>query len=429
MDQIIGPPRRMPEPVPKGTALDTSSARLVASMLLFLYSFAVAFWLWAKWLFSPQVFFLPPLPPVEVLVSLVEKTLGPWLVALVTLSSLGIMAIDGLKARRAARLKWWTKSLARGSTETVLVHIVVSIAGTILFFVLLALMPGAEIRGRGACDPVVHGLLLFSAFLSLIMSGPITGLVIATRSWARQRHDGFPFSKVETLNHTMTVLIVPLVVLWIVSGYPRATLDTLKHDTTMGQDDHGPGLVAAAREGDLTAVRTLLGRRVHPDAKDSLGVTPLIAAASNGHLEVVEELLRAGASPNSADSSGRTALMSAAANRYPDVVRALLKSGAPVSQKDVEGKTALILAASSGHEATVLTLLGAGADVNARSGTGETALIVAARAGNTGIVRLLLGAGGDLRLRDDAGNSALNWATRLDHPETARALRAASAKD
>jgi len=47
-----------------------SSLSLSYHLLRFLVGFAVCFWLWAKWLFSPQLFFLPPLPPVEVLISL-----------------------------------------------------------------------------------------------------------------------------------------------------------------------------------------------------------------------------------------------------------------------------------------------------------------------------------------------------------------------
>ncbi len=415
----------MPETVPEPEAHKSAPPRFIVSLLLLIYGFAVAFWLWAKWLYAPQIFVLPPLPPVEVLISLVEKTLGAWLVAILTASSLAMIAIDAVKARRAARMTWWTKSLVRESVVAILIHVAVSIAGTILFFAVLALMPGAGIRGKGLSDPVVQGLILFSAFLSLIMSGPITGLLIAARALARRRYDGFPVSKTETLNHAVAVLTVPLVVLWIASGYARPTYDSLRQNSSSTRDDRGSNLVVAAREADLTNVRSLLRHGVPANAKDSSGTTALKAAASNGQIEIVRELLQASADVNATDNFGRTALMSAAANCYPDGVRALLDSGAAVNAKDREGKTALMLAASGGNEAIVMMLLNAKADLNARSASGDTALIAAARAGHTGIVRLLLGSGADPAGTDNAGKSALDWARSLSHLETAAALRSA----
>ena len=403
-------------------------ARLIGPWVLFAYGFAVAFWLWAKWLFSPQMFFLPALPPVEVLILLVEGALGPWLMLLFTLSSLGLIAFDGLRARRAGRIDWWTRSVLRGTAATVLIHIAIWIAGTILFFAVFALLPGSELRGKPAGDPVVHGLLLFAAFLSLLMSGPITALAIAARALSRQKEDSYPPARVAALNHALAMLIVPLTILWLVSGYPSAALESLRQDSAARERDRSARLLATAREGDVGLVRSLLRRGAAPDTRAVSGATALIAAAANGHLEVVQVLLQGGANVNATDSSGRTALMSAAANRSTGVVQLLMKSGAAVNQKDSAGKTALMLAASTGHERTLLGLLGAGAEVNARSANGETALIAAARAGNAGIVRLLLAAGADPSAQDIEGNSALGWATKLNHQEVAETLVKYSSK-
>jgi hypothetical protein len=397
-------------------------AQRTGPWLLFAYGFAVAFWLWAKWLFSPQMFFLPALPPVEVLILLVEGALGPWLVLLFTLSGLGLIAFDGVRARRAGRIDWWARSLLRGTAATVLIHIAIWIAGTILFFAVFALLPGSELRGKSANDPVVHGLLLFAAFLSLLMSGPITALAAAARALSHQKEDGYPPVRIAALNHALAVLIVPLTILWLVSGYPSAALESLRQDSAAREMGRSATLLAAAREGDAGLVRSLLRRGTGPDTRDASGATALIAAAANGHLEVVQLLLQAGANVKASDSSGRTALMSAAANRSTDVVQLLLKSGAAVNQQDSAGKTALMLAASSGHEPTLLGLLGAGAEVNARSANGETALIAAARAGNAGIARVLLAAGADPSAEDVQGNSALAWATKMNHQEVAKTL-------
>jgi ankyrin repeat protein len=406
-----------------------SPTRFFAPLLLFAYGFTVAFWLWAKWLFAPQMFFLPPLPPVEVLVSLVENVLGLWLVTLITLSSLALIGLDALSARRAGRLDWWVKSLLRGAAETVAIHIAVWIAGTILFFVILALMPAADVRGRSTNDPVVRGLLLFTAFLSLIMSGPITGLIMAARSFARQRVSGFPPTSIAALNHTVAILVVPLLLLWILSGYPRVTIRALRQSTAAQNQDASAALVAAAREGDAQAARSQLRRGAPPNARERSGATALAVAAANGHLETVRILIQAGADVNAGDETGRTALMSAATNRHRDIVEALLKARSNPNARDGEGKTALILASSGGDDEIVEMLLGAGAEVDATSKSGETALLAAARNGHTEIVRVLIGAGADFRYRDKNGETALKLALKLNRTETAQALRVAGAKD
>ena len=402
---------------------------MAVALPLFLYGFVVAFWLWAKWLFAPQMFFLPPLPPVEVLVSLVESTFGPWLVALLTLSSLVLIGIDALKSRRAGRLQRWSRSLLRGSVETVLIHGAVWIAGTILFFAIMALMPGAEVRGKSAEDPVVRGLLLFTAFLSLIMSGPITGLVVAARTLGRQRRDGFPSSFLETLNHTVAILFVPLLILWIWSGYPRATLHALRQDSSNGSLCLAADLVTAAREGDAASVQSFLQRGGPVNAKDHAGTTALISAAANGYLEIVQLLVQAGADVNAQDAGARNALMSAAMNRQPGIVAILLKAGANPNAKDLEGKTALMLAASAGDREIAGLLLQSRAEANAASASGETALMAASRRGSAEVVRTLITSGADIHARNHEGESALKLALKYNHTETAKVLRAAGSKD
>jgi hypothetical protein len=412
---------------PRPGAATPTSLRFEAP--LFLLGFALSFWLWAKWLFSPQLFFLPPLPPVEVLISLVEGILGPWTVALLTLLAAVLVAFDGVRSRRAGRSAGWARSLSRGAAEAIAIHVVVWIAGSIVFFALLALAPGSDLGGRGADDPVVRGLVLFCAFLSLIVSGPVTGIVVAARGLDRQRREGFPAGKLRPLNHTLAILLVPLLVLWVISGYPRATLLALQQSSGNKEKARAAALVAAAREGEVATVRDLLARRVSANATDSLGSSALMAAAANGHLDSVHALLRAGANANARDPSGRTALMNACANRQVEIVRILLAARGDVNARDAEGKTALILAASAGSAEVVQALLESGADVRAASSTGETALIAAIRGGDAEIVRSLIRAGADVNTHDQNGESALRTALKLNRVEVVRALREAGAKE
>ncbi len=398
-----------------------TSAHWLGPFALFTYGSAVAFWLWAKWLFSPQIFFLPPLPPVEVLITLVEGALGPWVVALVTLSSLGLIALDAFKSRAAPRRGWWRKSLARGAAETVGIHVAVWVAGTILFTAIMALLPGSEVRTISPSDPVVRGLVLFTTFLSRLMSGPITALVIAARSLARRRREGYPESFFATLNHSVAVLLVPLSVLWVLSGYPRATLQAFKKPDARGNP---ADLLLAARVGDAAQVRSLVARGAPLDGQDRSGATALMAAAANGHAEAVQALIASGADVNLKDASGRTALMAAAANRQAGIVAALIAAKADVQVRDAEGKTTLILAASAGEAECVRALLRAGAEVNAAPPSGDTALIIASRRGSLETVRVLLEAGADRHARNKDGETALDHARRLKHQEITALLEA-----
>jgi ankyrin repeat protein len=429
----------MPDELPAASSLRTGSqtprpgattpTSLRFEVPLLLLGFALSFWLWAKWLFSPQLFFLPPLPPVEVLISLVEGLLGPWITALLTLLAAALVALDGVRSRHGGRFAWWAKSLSRGAAETVAIHVVVWIAGFIIFFALLALAPGSDLGGRGTDDPVVRGLALFCAFLSLIVSGPVTGIVMAARAFGRQRREGLPVGKLQALNHTVATLLIPLLVLWVISGYPRATLRALQHSSGNNDRERAAVLVAAAREGEVTTVRDLLARGVSASAVDASGSSALMAAAANGHLDCVHALLQAGADANARDPSGRTALMSACANRQVEIVRKLLAAKAEVNAQDAEGKTALILAASVGSVEVVQALLESSADVRVASSPGGTALLAAIRGGHGEIVRSLIRAGADINTLDQNGESALKTALRLNRAEVVRALREAGAKE
>ncbi len=401
-----------------------AQAGWIGPFALFTYGSVVVFWLWAKWLFAPQIFFLPPLPPVEVLITLVESTLGPWIVALVTLSCLALIALDAFKSRAAPRHGWWWKSLLRGSAETVGIHAAVWGAGTILFTAIMALLPGSEVRTISPGDPVVRGLVLFTTFLSLLMSGPITALVIAARSLARRRRDGFPESFFAALNHSVAILLVPLATLWVLSGYPRATLQAFERPDAR---ENAADLLLAAREGDASQVRSLVARGAPLNGQDRSGTTPLMAAAANGHPEAVQALIASGADVNLKDASGRTALMAAAANREAEIAAELIAAKADVQRRDAEGKTALTLAAIAGEAGIVRALLRAGAEVNAAPPSGDTALMISSRRGDLETVRALIESGADLNARNREGETAVELARRFKRAEIIALLEVKSA--
>ncbi|MFF5083454.1 ankyrin repeat domain-containing protein [Actinoplanes sp. NPDC000266] len=196
-----------------------------------------------------------------------------------------------------------------------------------------------------------------------------------------------------------------------------------------------PAVITAAREGDLTALRPLLGG---VDARGWMGETALHAAAAAGSTGAVRMLLGAGATARARRDNGDTPLHRAATGeiaallieaarevtpdqhnehgqtplhcaRDREVTEVLLRRGASLLARDSFGRTPL-------HDAgaeKARTLLDAGAQVDARDNFGETPLHRALRTGDTALVELLLTEGADPAVRDERGRSPLHLARQL----------------
>jgi hypothetical protein len=92
--------------------------------------------------------------------------------------------------------------------------------------------------------------------------------------------------------------------------------------------DRTAALREAARRGDETELRRLLGEKVNIDARDARGRTALMLAVRSGQKEAVTTLLAAGADPNAADTSGATPLQVALADAHSAIAAALEQWGA-----------------------------------------------------------------------------------------------------
>ncbi len=152
-----------------------------------------------------------------------------------------------------------------------------------------------------------------------------------------------------------------------------------------GAADLNEDLLAAARKGDLAAVKALVGKGADVNTRTHYGVTPLFYAAANGHLEVVRLLIDKGADPNPKDTFyNATAVGWAASKGQVAVVKLLLEKGAAVDE-------VLLAGVAGGHLELVKAALARG---GYRKETVDKALAAAAQRKNVEMQELLRTAGG-----------------------------------
>ena len=87
-------------------------------------------------------------------------------------------------------------------------------------------------------------------------------------------------------------------------------------------------LIDKCAEGDISAVKELVGKGVDVNYRGTHGNTPLGYSAYNGHDELVRYLLDAGADPNIPAYDGWSALALAVYEGHPRPAKLLLKGGA-----------------------------------------------------------------------------------------------------
>lgn len=196
-------------------------------------------------------------------------------------------------------------------------------------------------------------------------------------------------------------------------------------------------VVAAAKDGDLKAVRALLakGAKVNDKAKD--GSTALLWAAYHNNLDMTRALLTAGATVDAPNKYGITPLLQASRTGDAPVMGALLKAGADAKRVSPQGESPLMAASKTGRLDAVKLLLEAGSEVDAiTTYQEETALMWAAAEGHVDVVKALLDAKANpnayarittLTERKHAdhptgGFTPLMFAVRNGHTDVAKAL-------
>ncbi len=159
-----------------------------------------------------------------------------------------------------------------------------------------------------------------------------------------------------------------------------------------------PGMIEAARQGNVDAVRALLKDGADVNAAEGDGATALHWAARAGKAELAQMLLYAGANVRATTRLGAyTPLMMAAQGGHSATVAALIAAGADVNATSTTGTTPLMFAAESGDTRTVTMLVEGGAEIDAREKAMEqTPLMFASAYNRVDVVKLLIARGADL---------------------------------
>ena len=204
------------------------------------------------------------------------------------------------------------------------------------------------------------------------------------------------------------------------------------------ESDGSSALLWAAYQSSPELIALLLASGADPNLPNEFGVTPLLQASRNGDVATMRALLDGGADATRAVRDGETPLMAAARTGNAEAVALLLARGSdPNAAESIEGQTALMWAVVEGHDGVVAELLRAGADPNLKARVsaltkrstrtdfpsgGFTALMWAARDGQEAMVRRLIAAGADVKLTNGDGATAMMLAIVNDRFDMAAAL-------
>ncbi|KAJ7345224.1 hypothetical protein JRQ81_001174 [Phrynocephalus forsythii] len=140
---------------------------------------------------------------------------------------------------------------------------------------------------------------------------------------------------------------------------------------------------AAAKCGDLDALKTIEEAGGNLNCEDYDGRTPLHVASSEGHVELIKYLLKKGASVYAKDRYGASPLMNAVEFRHMEAIRQLRETGAHLSSEELENVgTKLCLLAANGDVDGLMTWHLAGVDMQCTDYSGRAPFQITLRRTN-----------------------------------------------
>nr|XP_060611129.1 60 kDa lysophospholipase [Anolis sagrei ordinatus] len=147
---------------------------------------------------------------------------------------------------------------------------------------------------------------------------------------------------------------------------------------------------AAAKTGDMDALKAIEEAGGNLSCEDYDGRTPLHVASSEGHVHLTEYLLKSGASVHAKDRYGATPLMNSIEFRHFEIIQLLRETGAHLSNEELENAgTKLCLLAAKGDVDGVMAWHLAGVDMECMDYAGRTPFQVATMTNNHRILDLL----------------------------------------
>jgi ankyrin repeat protein len=187
-------------------------------------------------------------------------------------------------------------------------------------------------------------------------------------------------------------------------------------------------LLAAAEDGDATAVALALRAGADLEARDDRERTPLLLAVTENQLSVARLLVYLGADPDALDDRHDTPWLVTGVTGSVAMAEVLLPAKPDLRIRNRFGGVSIIPASERGHVDYVRRVVKTDIDVNHVNDLGWTALLEAVILGDGGkryqeIVKILLDAGADRNLADRNGVTALAHAERRGHDAVADRLR------
>lgn len=164
---------------------------------------------------------------------------------------------------------------------------------------------------------------------------------------------------------------------------PNATAGNQMNTTTLYQ--------AICNRASPAMISVLLQNGADPNKKQDDGYSPVHMATSNGDVEALRLVLGAGGDANAQAINGATPLDFAVQKHHIDVARVLLEGGADPNLKDGKGQISLHYAAGcDAPVALVVALMQRGGNPNVgRDGDGVTALDIAKTKHNAALVNVM----------------------------------------
>lgn len=148
-------------------------------------------------------------------------------------------------------------------------------------------------------------------------------------------------------------------------------------------------LHGAVRQGDVSAVTSLMAHGVALNESDATGKTPLHQAARCGHVAIATALVRHRADLAAADCHGQTPLHVATCTGHATVVNAFMQSRADANLMSSRGHAPLHSAALAGHLEVAKMLVKHGGNLYLKNTFGQTSFDLVHELGDAGSAAVL----------------------------------------